>query len=457
MIEINIAPEELNLPFPLRPYQWEGVSFLLQSESALLADEMGLGKTVQTAIALQLMLQQKGFDRALIVVPASLALNWQLELERWSPDLTVKRVEGSAEGRAAYYELPFPVIIATYEQIRSDAVRLDRTVHFDVVVLDEAQRIKNIDSTTSFACRMLPRTRALALTGTPIENVSDDIVSIFQFLKPGLIYSGMPKPELHKLIKDHFLRRRKKDVLPELPPIIQQDVPLALEGNQREVYLDAWDLRRVYARSRGVPVSNAHLLALITKLKQLCNFEPISEESVKLDALIPIIESLSEPTDKIIIFSQYVKTLEWISDRLRQIPHALFHGSISEVDRDTIIKTFESEPGPRALLMSLRVGGVGLNLQAASTVVLFDRWWNPAVENQAIQRAHRFGREDPLQVFRFIVVDSIEERIQQLLRDKQELFDRFVDNAETADVHLLSRNELRKLLQIGDIDLDLEV
>src|SRR5579863_2075731 len=167
---IEISPSELDLPFPLRAYQWEGVSFLTRSASALLADEMGLGKTVQAAVALRLVLTLPDCNRALIVTPASLTLNWERELARWAPQVLARRVQGVAEDRAALYRLPIAILIASYEQIRIDSIAIAQSAPIDLVILDEAQRIKNTDSAISLACRMLPRTRSWALTGTPVEN-----------------------------------------------------------------------------------------------------------------------------------------------------------------------------------------------------------------------------------------------------------------------------------------------
>lgn len=449
----EIQPVELELPSPLRAYQWEGSSFLVRSRSALLADDMGLGKTVQAAIALRLALQLKDCDRALVVTPASLKLNWERELARWAPNLLVRRVEGPSENRAALYLLPIPVLIASYEQIRTDAASLDSRTHFDVVVIDEAQRIKNSASTTAFACRLLPRTRAWALTGTPVENKVHDLVSIFGFLKLGLLYKGMTRAEIHERMQPYFLRRRKKEVLGELPPIIVQDLPLELQGKQKAAYDALWESRKSIARAGGVPVSEANLLALITRLKQLCNFDALSEESIKSDALTVILESLSGPRDKVLIFSQYVKTLRWLSERHVDFPHDLYHGQQTERTRDKVLSAFDKEPGPRALLVSLKAGGVGLNLQAASTVVLFDRWWNPAVENQAIQRSHRFGRDRPLHVFRFLVTNSIEERIASVIQEKRTLFERYIEMADSAVVKVFSRNELRRILDMSEAEV----
>ena len=253
----------------LRPYQIEGVRFLHHSAAALLADEMGLGKTVQTATALSL--NDTALSRTLLVVPTSLCLNWLSELEHWAPNLVVRRVIGDASDRVAYYKLPIQVLIASYEQIRMDIQSIVSNTSFDLVVLDEAQRIKNKNSDTSLACRLIPRKRAWALSGTPLENEPDDLISIYRFLKPELLKPGMPRLEIHQLIEQHFLRRTKSDVLPELPPITVQDIPLELRGNQLLAYKGVWDARANAIRNEAGQTDTVGMLAIITELKKLCN------------------------------------------------------------------------------------------------------------------------------------------------------------------------------------------
>ncbi len=444
----SLRLEDLHLPAPLREYQWKGVSFLFRSGGGLLADEMGLGKTVQAAVALAIALRAADVNRALVVAPASLTLNWTRELGKWAPGLAVRRVVGGDAEREATYQLPIEVLVASYEQIRIDAVDRIASGTFDIVVLDEAQRIKNRGSRTAFACRLLPRRYSWALTATPLENSRADLEAVFAFVKPGLVNKHMKKEEMFALVEPHLLRRRKGEVLPDLPPVIIQDLFVDLAEEQRDAYEKVWDSRVETLDSEPRPISTSALFALLTKLKQICNFDPVSGRSSKLDALMTVIESLSQPTDKIIIFSQYVVTLKWLADRLNGIEYELYHGGISEQARDEIISKFEGSPGPRILLMSLRAGGTGLNLPSASVVVLFDRWWNPAVEVQAIYRAHRFERSRPLQVIRFLVQDTIEDRISEILDAKQALFDEYVEGAPNADVPLLTRGELLRVLEL---------
>ena len=252
----------------------------------------GLGKLLKPSSRSAFILQKSISNRALIVTPASLVYNWERELQIWAPNLTIRRVNGNAVDRHATYQLPIQVLIANYEQIRADVMDMDNDICFDLVILDEAQRIKNHNSTTALGCRLLNRSNSWVLTGTPLENNLNDLYSIFLFINPGLLNSGMSPREVHLRIRDFFLRRRKTEVLKELPPIITQDVPLELSGDQREEYDDFWSSRRDLIRSHGSPVSEGALFALITELKQICNFATKTGESVKCDTLKVILENI---------------------------------------------------------------------------------------------------------------------------------------------------------------------
>ena len=438
----------LNLPYQLRPYQWEGIQFLVGNDAVLLADEMGLGKTVQIAVALEILRRKAKLTRALVVVPASLKLNWETELRRWAPSLSVQRIRGDAADRRAYYLLPINVLIVSYEEIRLDMIGASNDVCFDVVVLDEAQRIKNPDSKSSLACRLLNSRRSWALTGTPVENRLNDLISIFRFVKIGVLHQGLSRDEIHSRMHPFFIRRCKRDVLKDLPPIIDQEIPIELQGKQQDAYLRAWGSRGEGLDTSPDGFSSADLFAIITKLKQVCNYDRESGESAKLNVLMDLLNAQTAVGDKIIVFSQYVDTLKWLQLRIKDIPLVIYHGGLSQLERENILDRFRRDPGPQCLLISLRAGGVGLNIQEASTVVLFDRWWNPAVENQAIQRAHRFGRERPLHVIRFIVLDSIEERISNIIVQKQELFENYIETAPNVEDSRFSKELLEQVLEV---------
>lgn len=440
------AEVTLGVPATLHEYQWEGVAFLYRSRCALLADEMGLGKTVQAAVALALLLNARNnIRRALIVAPAALTVNWMSELAAWAPSLAARRLQGGVRDRIASYLLPIPVVVGSYEQIRLDGLDRIPAKTFDIVILDEAQRIKTRDSTTAVACRLLPRQRSWALSATPLENRASDVRSILEFLDPSNLPDA-PTDRLVTTLETLMLRRRKREVRGELAPVLVQDLELELTRGQRARYDELWANRRRDAAATPRKAAVV-LLGLITRLKIICNFDSEAGTSAKLDALREVCEAAG-PFARILVFSQFVDTLTWVAVRMA-VPSDLLTGPMSQSDREQAISNFRSKPTPRALLVSLRAGGVGLNLGEATHVVVFDRWWNPAVENQAIHRAHRFIRDEPLHVIRFLTVDTIEERIAAILDGKQDLFEEVVESPDT-QAKGFSVHELMRILDLSE-------
>ena len=439
----------LGVPAGLHEYQWEGVAFLYRSHSALLADEMGLGKTVQASVALALLMSAANeVSRALIVAPAPLTTNWMAELATWAPSLTVRRVQGDSVDRQACYLLPIPVLVCSYEQVREDSLYRIPSNSFDIVILDEAQRIKNRHSATSLACRLLPRKCSWALSATPLENDAHDVASILGFLDPSIRWD-LPRAHLSAKLERMMLRRRKSDVRAELPPVIVQDLRLDLAPSQRKRYDELWADRRTATTTIAEDVG-IFLLGLITRLKIICNLDIEAEASSKLDALREICSGAGQGA-RILVFSQFVQTLKWIAARIA-LPSDLLTGEMAENERQDAMERFRMNPAPRVLFVSLRAGGVGLNLGEATHVVLFDRWWNPAVEMQAVHRAHRFNREAPLHVVRFMTADTIEERIAAILTDKESLFEEVVENLETR-IQGFTVQELMQVLELSFRDV----
>lgn len=415
--------KELDLPFDLRDYQKTGVEFLSSSESALLGDDMGLGKTIQAIVSLKKAFKEKGIKKTLIVVPNSLASNWLKEFNIWYKDCNVIRVKGDKEERSYIISNNPGVTIVTYEQIRIFLSDSPNITKYDYLIFDEAQRLKNQNSNLYQACRKLKANTKWMLTGTPLENTPYDIVSLFSILKFGLIQSGFTTLEIRDAIYPFLLRRLKKDVLDDLPDLLEENIYIDLTDTQIGVYNKT--IKQKFELDKK---DSSGMLALITELKKICNFDPISGQSGKLEVLNQILSEKILNNEKVIIFSQYVKTLEFIKENIKY-ESLIYEGSLNSEKKDEIINNFKNKSDTNVLLMSIKSGGVGLNLQEASTVIIFDRWWNPATENQAIARAHRLGNKNKVHAIKFIAAGTIEERIIELLEIKQDYFDDVVEGA----------------------------
>ena len=424
---------KFDTPYPLRDYQLEGVNFLFKNNNILLADEMGLGKTVQVAVTLNILCEEMPSFKSLIVVPSSLKINWFNELQFWGKSLVVRKTTGGKGDRNIIINMPVNASIVSYEDVRIQYKDRSFDEKYNLIVFDEAQRIKNRGATAYLACKALNSDRIWALTGTPIENSRDDLISIFDIVEYGLIADYMAKVTIHEKIKYHFLRRIKTEVLSEIPPIIEQEMSLEMRPNQQTSYNNV-----LFSKANEIHygMNSISLFSIINALKQICNYDKYSNESIKLDTLEVILSDAFESNKKVIIFSQYVKTLELIQERIKY-NSVIYSGKLSEKNKDTVLNNFKNNTEINILLMSLKAGAVGLNIQEADLVIIFDRWWNPQIENQAVNRAHRFGRNTNLHVIYFTVMNSIEERISQILSEKREIFNEYIEQAESfKDLHI---------------------
>jgi SNF2 family DNA or RNA helicase len=449
-LEMLFNGDRVSLPFQPFPYQVKGVAFLMPRHHALIADEMGLGKTVQVIVSLRLLFHAGLIRNVLVVCPKPLVINWSRELRTWAPDVPFEVVGGDADQRRACWQVSnCPVKLANYELVTRDAAEIaDERVKFDVVVLDEAQRIKSRESKTAQVVCSIKRDRSWAMSGTPIENKVDDLINIFEFVNPRHIPPDTPTRMLPSLTSDYLLRRTKEMVVSDMPPRIIRDVRLELTPAQREAYDLAEKEGVIHLNALGSTITVQHVFELVMRLKQICNFDHRTGQSAKLEQLLADMEEVAASGRKAIIFSQWTEPLDTLAKHLAPFGPLLYHGKVPHRDRQAILDRFKSDPRKHVILMSYGTGSVGLNLQFTNYVFLFDRWWNPAIEDQAINRAHRLGQKSSVFVSRFISENTIEGRIAEVLEQKRALFTEMIEGNGPPSTLGLTEDEVFGLFDI---------
>lgn len=443
------ASGPMEWPSKLLDFQRDGIRVLVERPSVLLADDMGLGKTIQASAAMRLLARRGEVERILVVVPAAVIRNWRLELAKWAPELRALEITGSQAQRAWKWGAAVHVKIVSYETLRSDYRQASRHGHWDIVCLDEAQRIKNRGSAISAVIAGIESRRRWALTGTPLENSLDDVRSILSFLQPQGFgdqrSTDLSDIQIRTALSELQLRRKKADVLADLPPKLVTELFVPLTRQQRDEYEALRSAGVDELRGKGRDVTLTDVLALITHLKQICNFSTVGARSSKLDDLARRLGALREEGHKALVFSQFTSEahgVRRIARALSAFDPVIYTGDMSADSRLRAIEVFQQDPRAGALILSLKAGGVGLNLQQASYVFHFDRWWNPASEAQAEGRAHRFGQTRGVNVFRYICEDTIEERIHEILQRKLALFAEYVDDVCLDLGKLLTEDEI---------------
>ena len=440
-------PQSLNAT--LRDYQVSGFEFFKTLSNyqfgGILADEMGLGKTIQT-IAFLLSNENK---KSIVITPTALIYNWKNELEKFAPTLKVGILHSSKSEREKILENidNYDVLLTTYTTYKNDIEKYEK-INFDYCIIDEAQNIKNPDALITKAIKKVNANVRFALTGTPIENNLMELWSIFDFIMPGYLYNKSKFKstfinndknitELKKLIKPFILRRTKKEVITELPDKIEQKLVIDLEKEHKKAYKGYVNL--ITKKIKENNQDNITVFSYLTKLRQLCLSPELMVKNYqgrnsKLDVLINIINDSGN--DKILVFSQFTKVLEVIGKRLKgeNILYSYLDGKTNAKDRVKLVEEFNNNDD-KVFLISLKAGGTGLNLTSANIVVHFDPWWNPSVEDQASDRAHRIGQKNVVNVIKIIAKNTAEERVINLQETKKELIEDVIsenlDNSST--------------------------
>ncbi len=452
----------------LRPYQREGLGWLCFLEEfgfgGCLADDMGLGKTIQV---LAYLLARKRSGPALVVCPRSLVFNWTAEAKRFAPGLRVLDHSHAERGVPGDHFDEHDLVLTTYGILRRDITQL-REREFDVVILDEAQSIKNAGTEAAKAARLLNGRHRLALSGTPIENRLSELWSLFEFLNPGLLGAAKAFDSLaaaasdpqsltavSRAVRPYILRRTKDQVVKDLPKKLEQTLVCELEPAQRKLYDELRDHYRSALLGEvdrlGLARAKIQVLEALLRLRQaachpgLIDKKRVSDSSAKLDTLLDQIEEVTAEDHKLLVFSQFTSMLSIVKARLtaKKIDFEYLDGKTR--DREANVSRFRNDPGCRVFLISLRAGGLGLNLVEADYVFLLDPWWNPAVEAQAVDRAHRIGQTRAVFAYRLIAKDTVEEKVVQLQQQKKALADAII-RADESLIRSLTREDLELLL-----------
>lgn len=458
-----------NLQAELRDYQFKGFQWMKMLShyqlAGILADDMGLGKTLQTITFLLSEKEEGKLNHpALIVAPASLTYNWQSEIKRFAPTLASQVVSGTKEVRQKMIEQSekVDILITSYASFRQDA-DLYTKESFSILILDEAQMVKNAATKTFVALKQIPIAQRFALSGTPIENNLDELWALFQMLMPGFFpslqqFHKMDVMEVAKFIQPFVMRREKQMVLNDLPNKIETNMYSQLTDEQKKVYVAYLQQMQaeVNAMDHATFTRNRiSILAGLTRLRQICctpalfvdDYDELSGKEAQIKDLLL---QAKENNRRVLIFSQFTSMLERLQLLLENIGISSFYlsGTTKPNKRIEMVDAFNA--GERdVFLISLKAGGTGLNLTGADTVILFDLWWNPAVEEQAAGRAHRIGQKKVVEVWRLIAEGTIEEKMYELQQEKKELFDKVMNAEETGSTAQLTEEDIREILNYG--------
>ena len=454
-----LGREELKPPplAPLYPFQRTGVQWLLaRPRGAILADDMGLGKTIQVIAAVRLLFNRAQARNVLVVCPKSLISNWEAEFQSWAPELGVAVLSPSAKLREAAWRLVTQrrhVLVTNYEQMR-DLPETLRTTPPDLIVADEAHRLRKRSAKATSGIMEISPKRFWALTGTPLERNTEDLVTLLSLVEPKRfsdLDARLHPSSLRAQARPFVLRRQKSDVLGDLPPVRDTTERIDLTPPQQRAYRHAIsEFRR--------PGSAGNELALLTRLREICDLDRESGASAKADRIVELLVRIRNEGEKAVVFAYLLAPLRDIERRIASIMGAgsfrLLVGAMDMEERTRAVRDFRENERVSVLLASTRVGGEGLTLVEANHVFLLDQWWNPSANNQATDRVVRIGQKNPVRIYRFCCRGTIEERLETILRGKRELFDsavgRLAESAEQAMERIRRAVGIERLLGRAD-------
>ena len=447
-IEELIAPLlfDLRKQVSLRSFQESGVRWLAERRAGILADDMGLGKTAQALRALGKLVAQGTISSALVVCPKSLLANWEVECARWVPELTVVRcVPRKNKSNEVWFAVHgrSHIIITSYDQLRPLPKPLS-SAQIELVIADEAHKLRRSKAKLVKAFKLMNARRIWALTGTPIERHEEDLATLLSLLEPtrfSVRSVAIESSGLRADARPFVLRRLKEEVLGELPDVIDTKELLELTPRQQRAYQSA--------RSQPLPRDEGEVLQRLTLLRSICDVEPKSGASTKLDRIVEILQAVQEAREKAVVFSYLLQPLDVLAKRLaKNFPNlgaVTLKGELSTDERGRVLQEFKSNTSIVALLCSSRVGGEGLTLTEANHVIFINEWWNPSANTQARDRVVRFGQERVVHVHRFRCKETIEEALDHILKRKSEVFANVVD--ALANGVQLSKSHSKQLLE----------
>ncbi|PMP62896.1 MAG: ATP-dependent helicase [Sulfurihydrogenibium sp.] len=465
-------PTDLNFPHKLFDYQIQGIKFLLSNKAALLADQMGTGKTVMTTTALRILFIKGLVKKALIVAPSNLLNVWEEHIEKWAPELKYITLNDSKETRKLMYDVKSHVYIISYDTIKNDYKdSFPKLKAFfkdlDIIILDEAHNIKNKETYKSKAIKTLSKEIKYrwALSGTPLQNNIKEIISLLEFLLPE--EKNIEKNSIEEIkdkLKSIMLRRLKKDVLKELPEKLPPEIekfelsPIQKEYYEKYLNYEKNRLLDIYARFRyekNFPLMfKQNIIFSLQKLRQICNFPPDSHHSPKANRLKEIVKELTEQKEKVVIFSNFIhegidKIYKNLIEILPKKSIEVFHGSLSQKEKEIAVKRFMEDDECYVFLGSINAAGEGLTLTKSSYLIFFDLHWNPAKVWQAEDRIHRIGQTKAVNIYNFITKNTVEEKILQKLEEKRKMINSLIDE-NISEIESVSLEELIDLIGLAN-------